>query len=90
MIVAAIPTRTLRYVGTLNGHCRVYYRGERGDLYCFQEAGMWGRAIRFEFYVCSRDGEPSHKVSIAGRRLDRLPADDSITARRFVAWRGAP
>lgn len=46
-----------RFDGEDNGFCRVYYKRER-RLFCWQE----DRPGVFTFYVCSRDGEPSHEV----------------------------
>ncbi len=39
-----------------NGNCRVYYSGPGGGVYCYQQ----DRPDYFEFYSCSRDGEPSY------------------------------
>jgi hypothetical protein len=71
----------LKFSHTDNGNCRVYYRnGSR--VRCFQE----DRPGEFVFYVCSKDGEPDFE-GVQGMPLDRLPSDDSITARNFRAWR---
>ena len=43
-----------------NGSCRVYFRKGRA-LYCWQDETAWSR-VRWEFYVCTSDGEPSHNV----------------------------
>lgn len=40
-----------------NGFCRIYYK-EGKALYCLQEAGYG----MFEFFVCSRDGEPDRPI----------------------------
>lgn len=52
----------IKFVEVDAGNCRVYYRGEKGSLYCFQDDGAFGR-VDFKFYSCTRDGEPSHEVS---------------------------
>jgi hypothetical protein len=44
------------------GNCRIYYR-ERQKLFCMQDDGVWGKR-EVNFYRCSRDGEPSHKVNM--------------------------
>jgi len=54
-----------KYHSTDNGNCRVYYTCGR-HLYCHQLGTRWGlepaEPTPFEFLVCSRDGEPSHKT----------------------------
>jgi len=43
-----------------SGNCRAYYRKER-KLYCIQDETSWGKP-NFQFYACSRDGEPAWEV----------------------------
>lgn len=64
------------------GFCRVYYRNEAGNLYCFQLS--WDK--NFDLFVCTREGEPSHVVSLAARTLDNLPAADCSLTTAFSAW----
>jgi hypothetical protein len=49
----------LKYVDADNGNCRVYYRNGR-RLYCWQMDSL--RPVTWRFYVCSKDGEPSHEA----------------------------
>lgn len=56
-----------------NGNCRVYYRDEK-RLYCWQMDDY--RAKTFRFYVCSRDGEPSHEVG--PKPTPQTPGETSI------------
>lgn len=72
------------FVETDNGNCRVYYRDAKRNLRCFQE----DRRDQFTFYICSRDGEPEYEGKPAFL-LDRMPDDDSSTARAFRAWHSA-
>lgn len=51
----------LKFFEEDGGFCRVYYKNGV-KLYCWQDDGSWGRHD-WKFYVCSRDGEPSHEVS---------------------------
>ena len=41
-------------------NCRIYYRGSFG-LFCIQDDTDFGRTV-FNFYVCTKDGEPSHPI----------------------------
>jgi hypothetical protein len=75
----------MKYHSTDNGFCRVYYRDEARRLFCFQDDGSWGR-VKFVFYVCSRDGEPSHQASWDNLELDQMPPAEERTAREFSAW----
>lgn len=43
-------------------NCRVYWKADNGALYCWQNDG-YGREQLWQFYRCSRDGEPSHQVT---------------------------
>jgi hypothetical protein len=47
----------LKFLRNDPGNCRVYYKHNK-TLYCTQEdfKGV------FNFYICSKDGEPSHIV----------------------------
>lgn len=59
------------------GNCRVYYRGEKpSHIYCIQNDGSFGKDS-FAFYICSRDGEPSHKI--------RMPLDTSFDRKVMPA-----
>ena len=71
----------LKFERTDDGFCRVYYREGR-KLRCFQEETR----DQFTLYACSGDGEPSHETRPAVMAVDRLPNDDSSTARAFCAW----
>lgn len=64
-----------------NGFCRVYYR-EGKQLYCWQDDGSWGRHD-WKFYVCTRDGEPSHEVAV--RDTPPCPGETS-TGNEFNAY----
>lgn len=50
-----------KLIGHEPGFCRVYYRRTvtRG-LYCLQDDG---RTEGIHFYACTKDGEPSHRVT---------------------------
>ena len=54
-----------------SGNCRVYYKNTTtpAGLFCIQNDGSWGKD-KYMFYVCSRDGEPSHEM--------RMPLDESF------------
>jgi hypothetical protein len=72
----------LRFLNEDGGNCRVYFK--RGTaLYCWQDEG-YGDSVRFEFYRCSKDGEPSHPVSPP----EVVPAFDAETrvGRNLVTW----
>jgi hypothetical protein len=73
----------LKFVAEDNGNCRVYYRRmEDRALFCFQ----LDRDAHFEFYRCSKDGEPSHEVLPPLRSsLTPCPGETS-TGREFNAW----
>jgi len=44
---------------------RVYYRAQLGGaLYCWQRESPQGR---WDFFRCSQDGEPSHRVTLANQ-----------------------
>lgn len=49
---------TLKFHHEDNGNCRVYYK-DGAKLYCWQNDGF----PKWAFYICSRDGEPSHEVT---------------------------
>lgn len=53
------------------GFYRIYYRSTTNPkhLYCIQNDGGFGRD-NFQFYTCSRDGEPSYPI--------RMPLDTSF------------
>ena len=71
----------LKFSHTDNGNCRVYYRVGR-NVRCFQE----DRPGEFIYYACSKDGEPEFECKTR-MPLNRMPDDDSATARAFRKWR---
>ncbi|MCY1283630.1 hypothetical protein D9M70_325130 [compost metagenome] len=71
----------LTYHSTNNGFCRVYYRSPGKHLYAFQE----DRRDEFTLYACSRDGEPSHEVTVQVA-IDHPPEAECSTSRSFIAW----
>jgi len=72
----------IKYVRTHNGFARVYYRHER-KLYCFQLASV--QTGEFEFAICSRDGEPSHRVKILDEEIPLSKGNES-TDRELNEW----
>ena len=70
-----------------HGFCRVYYRGQSGALYCYQDDGRAG-VPDFKFYACSRDGEPSHEVYLRRTVLPKPPGQTG-TGRDLIAWMDA-
>lgn len=78
-----MTNRQLTFIETDNGNCRVYYRNGR-HIRCFQE----DEPGKFNYYICSRDGEPEYTGKIPFP-LNRLPADDSATSRSFRDWRNS-
>lgn len=55
------PTIRVTKAGSNPGFCREYYRGvETGTLYCLQEDNGQGKDKTP--YICTQDGEPSHKI----------------------------
>jgi hypothetical protein len=60
-------------------NCRVYYRGEKGGLYCLQdETDRLGP--QFRFYRCTAEGEPSYPVPNPFAFAHREYADRKVTA----------
>ena len=59
----------VKHIRTDSGNFRKYYRGEDKKLYCTQPAEMltlpqWrAQGEPLDWYECSKDGEPSHKVN---------------------------
>ena len=51
---------TFKFLREDPDNCRVYYRGSFG-LFCIQDDTAFGRT-EFNFYVCTKDGEPSHPI----------------------------
>lgn len=66
-----------------NGNCRVYYRRGK-SLYCYQ----LDRPGVFQFFVCSRDGEPSHEV--VAPMNPPLPIGETSIGRELLAYLNAP
>ena len=58
------PRQHFKFVSRDPGFVRTYYRGrDDGMLYCFQPVSHGSEwPPRYEFLVCTRDGEPSHTV----------------------------
>lgn len=50
-----------RFIRADPGFCRVYYRGPGKRVFAVADDGGWG-IRKIVFYVCSKDGEPSHEV----------------------------
>lgn len=67
-----------------HGFCRVYYRGRNGALYCYQDDGSWG-GHDWKFYMCSRDGEPSHETKPVGGPIP-LPPGHTRTGRDLIEF----
>jgi len=62
----------MKYLREDSGNFRHYYRGEDGRLYCTQPSAeltlpQWrAKGEPLDWYVCSRDGEPSHRWTDEG------------------------
>lgn len=81
------PRKLLTYRECDNGNCRVYYTHEN-RLFCWQSYSR-KPLDAFRFYVCSRDGEPSHEVDPL-RYVTPAPTGDESTEaelRDFLALR---
>jgi hypothetical protein len=67
---AKLP-KEFKFLREDKGNCRVYYR-RKITLFCIQDDGYFGHD-EYNFYICSKDGEPSHKVKFpAESRFDKL------------------
>ena len=73
--------KNLSFLRTDPGFCRIYYRDSENSLYCFQVS--WGK--NFELFLCTKDGEPSHRVPLL-RTLDMLPPAACPLTTSFSAW----
>lgn len=66
-----MTAQQFKFVRNDPGFVRTYYRGrDDGVLYCIQACSHGSEyPPRYEFMVCTRDGEPSHTVAspIKGR-----------------------
>lgn len=60
-------------------NCRVYYRGEKGGLYCLQDETSFNRP-EFRFYRCTADGEPCYPAPLPFEDPAREFADRKVTA----------
>ena len=72
--------RTLKYHSTNNGHCIVYYTDENRTM----NRTLYGMqlettrpAIKFNLLVCSKDGEPSHRVPLENYNVPMSGGDQS-------------
>lgn len=71
--------KTLKYHSTDNGNCCVYYKDtnkENKTLYCMQLETRRPHTL-FNLLVCSRDGEPSHKVDMNNYTIPLSQGDES-------------
>ena len=71
--------RTLQYHSTNNGHCIVYYKDTdklNRTLYGMQLETK-RPAIKFNLLVCSKDGEPSHRVPLENYSVPPSGGDQS-------------
>lgn len=75
----------MKFLEEDNGNCRVYYR-ENGRLYCYQLAST--RPLRFEFYRCSQDGEPSYEVKPFDPPI--LPRGETSTGKQLITFLTSP
>lgn len=73
--------KNLSFLRTDPGFRRIYYRGSENSLYCFQVS--WGK--NFELFLCTKDGEPSHRVPLL-RTMDMLPPAACPLTTSFSAW----
>ena len=70
----------LTYRDTHNGFCRAYYRHGKA-LYCLQCEAR----DEYALFVCSRDGEPSHRIDSSGYTFD-VPTGDTRTDEEITKW----
>lgn len=88
----------MRFHAEDNGFCRVYYKrriepdGEGRAvhlLYCWQNDGYGGN-VDFQFYRCSRDGEPDYKVNgwggVAAKAMTPPPPGETDIGRQLRAF----
>lgn len=64
-----------KYLREERGQCRTMYRSAKhGGLYALVSGGRYARpGEEWEFYVCTRDGEPNHQIAMpAPDEFDRL------------------
>ncbi|HFL7937938.1 hypothetical protein IYR97_26205 (plasmid) [Pseudomonas fulva] len=74
----------LTFLQTDNGFCRVYYKDNVKNVFCYQPSHVRGQ---YALYACSRDGEPSHAVGHQDFKIDCLPDSEGCsTAAEFSAW----
>ncbi|MCU9529329.1 hypothetical protein [Pseudomonas mosselii] len=74
----------LTFLQTDNSFCRVYYKDNAKNVFCYQPSHIRGQ---YALYACSRDGEPSHAVGHQDFKIDRLPESEGCsTAAEFSAW----
>jgi len=67
------------------GYCRVYYKGPHGSLYCWQ----WEGGNVWQFYRCSKDGEPSYEVrAVEGQKATTVkpPPGQTKTGRDLIRF----
>lgn len=67
----------LKHVGTDVGFCCVYYKSERGTMFCLMDDGYGGEVV-IKFLICSSDGEPSHEVDATKYDIPIIGADSGL------------
>lgn len=67
-----------------NDNCRVYFRDDERNLFCFQRAGR----SNFEFFECTRSGEPLCHAELDDFNFGNVTGEDSLVriASEFNDW----
>ena len=81
-------SRNLKYHGSDNGNCRVYYKHGRQVL-AFQREETWGR-VSWWLMACSKDGEPSHATDFMQIGNVELPKGDDRIDYQLKVLMGSP
>lgn len=70
--------KNLKFLMSDNGNCRVYYTDpdRKGSKYAMQVQNH--RLGTFALYACSKDGEPSHEVSLRQHFIEDSRGDDAV------------
>lgn len=69
----------LKWKGNDPGFCRVYFKDQNRNLYCIQDEG-YSSNTNFVLNICSKDGEPSHPVSLDIVKSIQLLFDDGSSS----------
>lgn len=67
-----------------NDECRIYFRNEEKQLFCFQLAGRG----QFEFFECTSAGEPLAHADFSEYNFGTVDGQDSLIriGREYNAW----